>query len=155
MSVAEDKVPDGVDLGAIDAATWLAPQLVTTGITSRASNRVRTSGTVEHPHNGARGQLFGERTGRVVYDPYVQHGGSLQGPRARRAGEAIPIRAHERAVAQKAEVGMLVPQRQWAAEGRPIDAHRRHHEPGTGQARTARSVDIHQPLRMARVEHPA
>ena len=67
-------VSDGVAPRVIDVGVRLAPQPATMGTTSRASSRVLSSGTVEHPHDGARRQVLGEGAGRVVHDPDVQHG---------------------------------------------------------------------------------
>lgn len=72
--VAADALADGVALGVVDVATRLPPQLVTSGITSNVSQRVRILGTVEHRHNRTWGQVLGERAGRVIDDPDVQHG---------------------------------------------------------------------------------
>jgi hypothetical protein len=54
VAVAAVRVPDGVALGVVNTLARLAPQLATRGITSRVSNRVLTSGTVEHPHDRPR-----------------------------------------------------------------------------------------------------
>lgn len=54
VAVVADRVPDGVGLRVVNAVARLAPQLATTGITRMVSNRVRNSGTVEHPHDRPR-----------------------------------------------------------------------------------------------------